>query len=81
MSKFWRFQNRNENLTVEPKFGDDYIRDWVKRNGFKMKKEQLLEPVSGWNELLPPNELICRKDSSDRQLLSNFFETIIDVVL
>jgi hypothetical protein len=42
----WRMQPRNTNKLSEPKIGDDYLRAWIVKNDFKMKRERPLEQVN-----------------------------------
>jgi hypothetical protein len=46
MLNHWRTQPRNANKLSEPKISDDYLRAWVVKTGFKMKRERPLEQVS-----------------------------------
>lgn len=51
---FWRQQSRNQKKLEEPKFGDDFLRAWVRRNDFQMRKGgplEELQPVSDSTEL------------------------------
>jgi hypothetical protein len=43
MMIFWKAQPRNQEKFKHPSFGQEFLRQWTEKNGFKMRMERRLE--------------------------------------